>query len=617
MEYQELSLEQQRFVDEALNGKSILVDACIGSGKTTAIQTLCNLFSPDTRILYLTYNMLLKLDAREKIKNKNIDVTNYHGFAYQELSRRKIRSGVQDCISKYCLKKFPTKPYQVLILDEYQDVDQEISDMLRHIKTCNPNLQIIAVGDMEQKIYDRTRLDAARFITEFLPDGFIKLEFTRCFRLNSTHAASLGKVWNKTIVGANPSCTVTAASFEETFEFLAKQEPSKILCLGSNAGARSKMLNALEREYPTRFNKKTVWSNISDKSDGTATRPSPGVAVFTTYDGCKGMEREICAVFDWTFEYWNSRLSKSDARYTIVRNIFCVAASRGKKQIIFVKPNRNSGDFLTEQDLMDNSSLQKVLRDAPVSGMFDFKFAEDIETAYKTLTVKRIQRNETPIEIPISDGLIDLSPCIGIYQEAAYFEGYDIDALINDYFRIYRDRDFLKPKDMSDWSMEKKILCMVSLETQQNRYLEQVSLPFVTEEQFDAISQRLASRLSPHETIQKSVVIPFSDKQEEPEIFAAIGRCDVVKDNTVYELKFVSELAHTHFLQCAMYMIGLRLPHGILWNVRTNEAYEITIRNRKKFLDKVAVACTKGILTRYAAPTDAILKEFTKKLIIK
>lgn len=611
MEYQELSHEQQRFIDEALTGKSILADACIGSGKTTAIQTLCNLFSSAKRILYLTYNMLLKLDAREKIKNKNVDVTNYHGFAYQELRRYKIRSGVQDCILKYCLQKLPTKPYQVLIIDEYQDIDQEISDMLYHIKSCNPGLQIIAVGDMEQKIYDRTRLDAARFITEFLPDGFVKLEFTRCFRLNPTHAAYLGKVWNKSIVGVNPSCKVAVMSFQETFEFLARQKPGKILCLGANSGARSKMLNALEWEYPKIFNKKTVWSNISDKLDGTATRPSPGVAVFTTYDGCKGMEREICVVFNWTFGYWNSRLSKSNARYTIIRNIFCVAASRGKSKIIFVKPERNNDELLTERDLMDDPSQQKALKNIPVSGMFDFKFSEDIEAAYKTLAIKLIQPSEMPIEISVADGLIDLSPCIGIYQEAAYFEGYNIDALIDDYFKVYQDRDFLKPKDMTDWSTEKKILCMVSLETKQNRYLEQVSLPFVTEEQFDAISQRLRTRLSPRETIQKSVVIPFSEKQGEIEIFSAVGRCDVVKDNIVYELKFVSELAHVHFLQCAMYMIGLQLPRGILWNIRTNETYEITIPNRRAFLNKVALACTKGIFTHYAAPTAAIFNALT------
>lgn len=59
-----LSDEQALFVNKALLGENILVDACIGSGKTTAIQHLCYAFPETTQILYLTYNKLLKLDAK-------------------------------------------------------------------------------------------------------------------------------------------------------------------------------------------------------------------------------------------------------------------------------------------------------------------------------------------------------------------------------------------------------------------------------------------------------------------------------------------------------------------------------------------------------------------------
>ena len=88
-----LSDEQQLFIENALQGKNILVDACIGSGKTTAIQHLCNMLPGTKNVLYLTYNKLLKLDAKSKIKKRNVTVTNYHGFAYMILSRNGVSAG--------------------------------------------------------------------------------------------------------------------------------------------------------------------------------------------------------------------------------------------------------------------------------------------------------------------------------------------------------------------------------------------------------------------------------------------------------------------------------------------------------------------------------------------
>ena len=37
-----LSDEQQQFIEHAKKGQNIKVSACIGSGKTTAIQKLCD-----------------------------------------------------------------------------------------------------------------------------------------------------------------------------------------------------------------------------------------------------------------------------------------------------------------------------------------------------------------------------------------------------------------------------------------------------------------------------------------------------------------------------------------------------------------------------------------------
>ncbi len=106
-----LSVEQQHFIEVALSGKNILVDACIGSGKTTAIQQLCAAYPSRKKILYLTYNKLLKLDAKAKIHQRNITVTNYHGFAYMLLRSCGESAGMPDLIQKV----LRVKPYDPLL----------------------------------------------------------------------------------------------------------------------------------------------------------------------------------------------------------------------------------------------------------------------------------------------------------------------------------------------------------------------------------------------------------------------------------------------------------------------------------------------------------------------
>lgn len=85
LKYKDLTDEQQLFIDYVKQGRNVLVDACIGSGKTTAIQALCMELPKTMRILYLTYNKLLKLDAKAKIKRKGCTVTNYHSFVTWQL----------------------------------------------------------------------------------------------------------------------------------------------------------------------------------------------------------------------------------------------------------------------------------------------------------------------------------------------------------------------------------------------------------------------------------------------------------------------------------------------------------------------------------------------------
>lgn len=61
-----LTDEQEKFIEKALNGKNILVDACVGSGKTTAIQALCTRFPKTKRYFILHITSFLKLTLKKR-----------------------------------------------------------------------------------------------------------------------------------------------------------------------------------------------------------------------------------------------------------------------------------------------------------------------------------------------------------------------------------------------------------------------------------------------------------------------------------------------------------------------------------------------------------------------
>ena len=591
-----LTEEQNRFIDIALTGKNILVDACVGSGKTTAIQQLCLAYPSDKKILYLTYNTLLKLDAKEKIKGENVTVTNYHGYAWGILAGMGIRAGKSDSIQLFLKNKPSVGKYDLLVLDEYQDIDLEISKMLIYIKESNPDIQIVAVGDMKQKIYDKTTLDIDKFIDSFIGTRE-EIEFTQCFRLSRDIAEMLGRVWEKKIIGVNSECKVSHMTQREVLKFLAEQEPKDILCLGARNGLMSDSLNYLEERYKDKFNKKTVYASISDNDRSGATRPSKDTAIFTTFDSSKGLERKICVVFDYTESYWSIRLNKPQQKYEILRNIFCVAASRGKEHIIFVE---HKEAMLTEESLSTPSQINIKFKDMQISSMFDFKYKEDIEECFNLLEVKKIDcDDESIINIDNSDGMIDLAPCIGIYQEAYFFSKYDIDRE----FELLKFLNKDKKIDPSKYkTLDKKILYLTSLETNQKRYINQVNRKIVEDKQKKEIESRLSRVFSKDDDSQAICEIQFSKKRGGSFEFAAVGYADVIKDKTVYELKFVSELSHEYFLQCACYMVAKKLKKGILWNVRTNDMYELSIPNKTSFLDCVTKTITKHQMEKYHKP---------------
>lgn len=598
-----LSDEQMSFIGKALSGKNILVDACIGSGKTTTIQALCNAMKKKS-ILYLTYNRLLKLDAKDKIKNANVTVQNYHGFAYSQLVAQKIRCGVGELIRTYNRVKPPCrKKYDVLILDEYQDIDEDISKMLYTLKEKFPNMQLIAVGDMAQKIYDYTALDVEAFINDFL-GNFERMTFTRCFRLSDVYAAAIGHAWGKPIIGVNTDCEVEVHDEEYIYNFLKDHEPKEILCLGARTGKMVDMLNRLESDFPQKFNKYTVYASISDTDKGRVD-PNSSVGIFTTFDSSKGLERDICVIFDYDSAYWSTRSTKPNTRYEILRNIFLVAASRGKRKIIFCG-NESSVLSFAEVATPFNEG-HDFTKPFNISTMFDYKYREDIEATFENLEIKEIELPlSDEIKVKPVDGLIDMGPCIGLFTEACYFTKYSIDDTISFQWQI--DRKMKYDDDVEQLSSEDlmgKIRYSTYLSTKQRRYFTQSRKIFVNEEEEASIKERLSSVLPASCETQRYCHLDssYEDDEGQTQTLSIVGLTDEIYEGIVYELKFVSELSHEHFLQLAAYMAALNVPVGRIWNIRFNKMYEVRIKDRNKFLDDVVTTITKGYVQHFI-PSD-------------
>ncbi len=590
-EYTELSNEQKYFIDTALKGDNILVDACIGSGKTTAIQCLCTLLKHKT-VLYLTYNTLLKIDAKNKIILPNITVTNYHGFSVSILKKYNIAHTPNKAI-QILLEHKPLLPiYDVVIIDEYQDIEQEFAELLEYIKSFNPNIQLIAVGDMSQKIYDKTRLRVQQFINKFL-GNYELIYFTKCFRLNKDYANYLGSIWHKQINGVNENCTVETMDFNKVVNFLLQQEPKDIICLGSRYKTMALLLNQLETKAPQKFNKKTVYATIDDVDKDTIT-PDAKTAIFTSYDSSKGMERKICVICDFTKKYWTTRTNQPMTNYNIIRNIFLVAASRGKERIIFVNPIDKDVDTLLDKLTLETPTIFNTNINYPfnVSDMFGFKYVEDVMKCYKLLNIQKIQESDDIIDINNKDELIDISPAIGIYCQACFFKNYNIDTVIQKMNEEHRAYIY----GYQNKSLQYKILCIVASNTHYQRYKHQVNTPYVNEEQTNLIKQRLSKVFNENEIVEQFYSLPFKGVNKKWKI---TGRCDVLKNSIPYELKFVTELAPEHYLQAALYSVMSKSKYAILFNVKNNEMYKVSVNNKQVFLNNVINCITKGIITSY------------------
>lgn len=590
----ELSDEQVLFLRHVLAGHNVLVDACIGSGKTLSIHEACRR-SKGKRIVYFTYNRRLMEEAKGKIKLPNVEICTYHSFAGKYIGKAQKKSkGVRYCLKNLVEWKIPVPAYDIIIVDEYQDISYEMADLLRYVKQVKNNAQIIFVGDMCQKIYEST-FNVIEFTREYLggTGRYVKVKFTKCFRISPEHAQFLGKCWNKSIVGMNTDCKVEFTDNEEYVRsVLAQAEPKDILVLGPNGkGKRNILQNALEWGQSEKFNKFTLYSSIKEDDNFFGYRGDLSKsAIFTTFDSCKGLERDICVVVNWCKGYLKVRQEHKPDLETL-KNIMLVAASRGKKHIIFFNPPAElDSDFDTSplavedfRDLRDDD--EPDLTACAISNMLKRVEIKLIDDCYSLLSRQLIKAKSTRISVKLHTGWIDLSPLIGMYVDSDFFIKHDLnkeyELVLNFSKKIHWD---------NSWDTIKKIKCIVANETGQHRYMYKVSNNFISDEAKSQIRNRLLTVFDGTEVVQQPCRVLLTGTKKHEKML--IGLSDVVVGDIVYELKFVRQLQVEHYIQLATYMVALNKEVGRLWNIYDNTMIEVRISDVNKFMRRLCDCVT-------------------------
>ena len=169
-----VSEEQLYICNSVQEGKNVIVDACAGSGKSTTVLSTCR-FMPESKFLILTFTRTLKTETLEKVKHLNImnaDVHTYHSLAVSYYDRNAYTDNqLMNVINKNVkLLKTPDKSYDVIVIDEAQDMSRIYYDFVKKFTNdLNFPFQLLVLGDYKQCLYQFKGSDV-RYLTrsEFL-----------------------------------------------------------------------------------------------------------------------------------------------------------------------------------------------------------------------------------------------------------------------------------------------------------------------------------------------------------------------------------------------------------------------------------------------------------------
>lgn len=361
-----MSDEQKHIVETVKDNYNVIIDSIAGSGKTTTCLHICEQ-NPQKSILVLTYNSKLKIETREKVKLLNligVEVHSYHAFCVKYYYDKAYNDDGVDKVVRDDYKPIKAFSYDIIMLDEVQDVTNLLYKLIR--KIMNDNLkeaQICSFGDVNQNIYTYAGSDY-RYLTlshlVFIKNnanttsnhnGWRSLKMTLSYRITNQIANFVNKNLLKTdrltaqkngpkikYLVTNAFDSNIVAKGIDTFLKMGKYKPDDIFILGPSLKKNQSTSHICKLENRLVSLGIPCYASNSDdvKLDSETLQ---GKVCFATFNQTKGSERPICFVYGFDNSYFDYYAKDEDP--TICPNILYVALTRASERLILIHHYKN------------------------------------------------------------------------------------------------------------------------------------------------------------------------------------------------------------------------------------------------------------------------------------
>jgi hypothetical protein len=405
----ELTAEQSLILAKTDGSMRIL--AAAGSGKTTTMaayvkQEINAARAQPEEICFITFTRFAAQQIKNRVKKvcgREVKILcgTFHSMMYQLLNAAGIRAskpdGLYDVRMEEWVRNFMIqmsernpkliavlKRYKLLIVDEFQDLDEIQFEFVSQFKQIQPTLRILAVGDLAQNIY-RFRGTSNEFLRTRLERevcmDLSTYRLTTNFRSTKSILNFVNSVFQQEIVdnhilpmqpkpdaeeGMKPHYFEYAVNpgkgLGEYEELVAKtllpilmrakaESKSAVLIFPITKTGSFQLITSLLRQYSKERRFAFDLHQIAKEDETCATvafryepKHSDSPIQFSTFHSSKGLEWDIVALIDVS-DYMNCiRGDEEDceAYYAEKTNLFYVGVTRAEKEL-YIFANANGG----------------------------------------------------------------------------------------------------------------------------------------------------------------------------------------------------------------------------------------------------------------------------------